>query len=94
MIGRQVLTPLDLERDFGLIGGDIFHGALTLDQMFSARPMLGHADYRGPIRGSTCAAPAPIRAAASPARPATTRRKRSCATCAGCLYKHVDELWG
>ena len=35
----------------GLIGGDIFHGALTLNQLFSARPMLGHADYRGPVKG-------------------------------------------
>jgi phytoene dehydrogenase-like protein len=51
VIGRQVLTPLDLEREFGLLGGDIFHGALTLNQLFSARPMLGHADYRGPIKG-------------------------------------------
>ena len=51
VIARQVLTPLDLERDFGLIGGDIFHGALTLNQLFSARPMLGHADYRGPLKG-------------------------------------------
>jgi phytoene dehydrogenase-like protein len=37
------MSQLDLERRFGLIGGDIFHGALTLDQLFSARPMLGHA---------------------------------------------------
>jgi phytoene dehydrogenase-like protein len=51
VIGQQVLSPLDLERDFGLIGGDIFHGALSLDQLFSARPMLGYADYRGPIKG-------------------------------------------
>jgi phytoene dehydrogenase-like protein len=51
VIGRQALTPLDLERQFGLLGGDIFHGALTLNQLFSARPMLGHADYRGPLRG-------------------------------------------
>lgn len=51
VIARQCLTPLDLERDFGLLGGDIFHGALTLNQLFSARPMLGHADYRGPIAG-------------------------------------------
>jgi phytoene dehydrogenase-like protein len=51
VVGRQILTPLDLERDFGLIGGDIFHGALSLNQLFSARPMLGHADYRGPLRG-------------------------------------------
>jgi phytoene dehydrogenase-like protein len=51
VIGRQLLSPLDLERDFGLLGGDIFHGALTLNQLFSARPMLGHADYRGPLKG-------------------------------------------
>jgi phytoene dehydrogenase-like protein len=51
IIGRQALSPLDLERDFGLLGGDIFHGALTLNQLFSARPMLGHADYRGPLKG-------------------------------------------
>ncbi|MDE2379037.1 NAD(P)/FAD-dependent oxidoreductase [Bradyrhizobium sp.] len=51
VLGRQILSPLDLERQFGLIGGDIFHGALTLNQLFSARPMLGHADYRGPLRG-------------------------------------------
>ncbi len=51
VIGRQVLSPLDLERQFGLLGGDIFHGALTLNQLFSARPILGHADYRGPLKG-------------------------------------------
>lgn len=51
VVGRQVLTPLDLEREFGLLGGDIFHGALTLNQLFSARPMLGHADYRSPVKG-------------------------------------------
>jgi phytoene dehydrogenase-like protein len=51
VVGRQIKSPLDLERDFGLVGGDIFHGRLTLDQLFSARPMLGHGDYRGPIPG-------------------------------------------
>ena len=51
VLGRMVLSPLDLERKFGLIGGDIFHGALTLDQLFSARPVLGHGDYRGPVKG-------------------------------------------
>jgi phytoene dehydrogenase-like protein len=50
VLGRRVLSPLDLEREFGLTGGDIFHGALALDQLFSARPVLGHADYRMPIR--------------------------------------------
>jgi phytoene dehydrogenase-like protein len=51
VLGRQVLSPLDLERTFGLVGGDIMHGALTLDQLYSARPMLGYGDYRGPIKG-------------------------------------------
>ena len=51
ILARKILSPLDLERDFGLIGGDIFHGALTLDQLFSARPVLGFADYRSPVRG-------------------------------------------
>jgi len=51
VVARQSLSPLDLEREFGLVGGDIFHGALSLNQLFSARPMLGYADYRGPIRG-------------------------------------------
>jgi phytoene dehydrogenase-like protein len=51
VIGRQALSPLDLEEQFGLVGGDIFHGAMSLDQLFWARPMLGYADYRGPISG-------------------------------------------
>lgn len=51
VIARQIHSPRDLERKFGLIGGDIFHGALSLNQLFSARPMLGHADYRGPLEG-------------------------------------------
>jgi phytoene dehydrogenase-like protein len=51
VIGRQIMSPLDLERTFGLVGGDIFHGALSLDQLFCARPMLGHGDYRGPLKG-------------------------------------------
>ncbi|HEY0940963.1 MAG TPA: NAD(P)/FAD-dependent oxidoreductase [Steroidobacter sp.] len=51
VLGRQIMSPLDLERTFGLVGGDIFHGALQLDQMFSARPMLGYGNYRGPLAG-------------------------------------------
>ena len=51
VLGRMTLTPLDLERRFGLTGGDIFHGALSLDQLFSARPVLGNANYRMPVRG-------------------------------------------
>lgn len=51
VLARQIFSPLDLERTFGLLGGDIFHGALDLRQIFSARPMLGFADYRSPIGG-------------------------------------------
>jgi phytoene dehydrogenase-like protein len=51
VLGRQIMSPLDLERTFGLVGGDIFHGRLQLDQMLSARPMLGHGNYRGPLPG-------------------------------------------
>jgi phytoene dehydrogenase-like protein len=51
MLGYRALTPLDLEREFGLVGGDIFHGRLSLDQLFSLRPLLGYARYRGPLRG-------------------------------------------
>jgi phytoene dehydrogenase-like protein len=51
ILGRQVLSPLDLERTFGLVNGDIMHGALSLDQLFSARPMLGYGNYRGPLPG-------------------------------------------
>lgn len=51
VIARQVLSPLDLEQRFGLLDGDIFHGQLGLDQLFSARPVLGHASYRMPVAG-------------------------------------------
>ena len=51
VIARQVLSPLDLERRFGMVDGDIFHGQLSLDQLFFARPVLGHADYRMPVPG-------------------------------------------
>jgi phytoene dehydrogenase-like protein len=51
VIARQIHSPLDLERKFGLIGGDIFHGQLSLDQLFSMRPLMGYAKYRGPLKG-------------------------------------------
>ena len=51
VIGRQVLSPLDLERKLSLIGGDIFHGKLSLNQLFSARPVLGYGAYRAPLKG-------------------------------------------
>jgi phytoene dehydrogenase-like protein len=51
LIAWRAWTPLDLENEFGLTGGDIFHGKLSLDQLFSLRPVLGYARYRGPVRG-------------------------------------------
>jgi len=51
VLGYRALSPLDLEREYGLIGGDIFHGALSPDQIFSARPMLGQGNYRGALKG-------------------------------------------
>jgi phytoene dehydrogenase-like protein len=51
ILGRQILSPSDLESRFGLVDGDIFHGQLSLDQLFSARPVLGYADYRMPVPG-------------------------------------------
>lgn len=49
VLGYKALSPLDLEREFGLVGGDIFHGSLGLDQLFSARPWLGQGNYRGAL---------------------------------------------
>ena len=51
VVARQVLTPLDLERSWGLTGGQIFHGELALDQFFAMRPLLGFGDHCTPIRG-------------------------------------------
>ncbi|MEW5864063.1 MAG: NAD(P)/FAD-dependent oxidoreductase [Pseudomonadota bacterium] len=51
VIAHSALSPADLEREFGLTGGDIFHGALGPDQLWSARPLLGYADYRTPVPG-------------------------------------------
>ncbi|PCI62260.1 MAG: FAD-dependent oxidoreductase [Kordiimonadales bacterium] len=50
IIARQIHSPLDLERKFGLVDGDIFHGQLTMNQLFSARPVLGHANYKMPLK--------------------------------------------
>jgi phytoene dehydrogenase-like protein len=51
VLARQILTPLDLERTFNLTGGNIFQGAMTLNQLFMFRPVPGFADYRTPIKG-------------------------------------------
>ena len=51
LLGHSALSPLDLEEKFGLPSGDIFHGALGLDQLWAARPLLGQADYQSGIPG-------------------------------------------
>ena len=51
IVGRIALSPLDLERRFGLVGGDIFHGRMSLDQLWAARPVLGAGAYRMPLKG-------------------------------------------
>lgn len=51
IIHRDVVSPLDLEREFSLTGGNIFHGRLTLDQMFNMRPVPGYSNYRSPVKG-------------------------------------------
>lgn len=51
VIDRQVLSPADIERRFGLTGGNIFQGAMTLNQLLFMRPVPGYADYRTPVRG-------------------------------------------
>ena len=51
VLHREVITPRDLEREFHLTGGNIFHGRMTLDQMFNMRPVPGYSDYRTPLKG-------------------------------------------
>lgn len=51
ILHREVLTPVDLEREFHITGGNIFHGRMTLDQMYNMRPVPGFADYRTPLKG-------------------------------------------
>ena len=51
VVGRQVIGPYDMEHTYHLPGGNIFHGELTLGQMFHARPAAGYADLRTPVRG-------------------------------------------
>ena len=48
---RQVIGPYEMEREWGLVGGNIFHGELSADQLFHMRPAAGYADYRSPIDG-------------------------------------------
>jgi phytoene dehydrogenase-like protein len=51
VVQRQILTPLDIERRFGMSGGHIYHGEHALDQLFTFRPLLGFARYRTPVKG-------------------------------------------
>jgi phytoene dehydrogenase-like protein len=51
IVHRQIISPYDMEHEYGLIGGNIFHGELTLNQLFHMRPAAGYADYRTPIKG-------------------------------------------
>jgi phytoene dehydrogenase-like protein len=51
VVAAQVITPADLEAEYGLYGGHIYHGELTLDQIATMRPILGYARYGGPVRG-------------------------------------------
>ncbi len=51
VLARQVIGPKQMQEEWGLIGGNIFHGELTVDQLFHMRPAVGYADYRTPIRG-------------------------------------------
>jgi phytoene dehydrogenase-like protein len=51
LIGRQVIGPHTMQEEYGLVGGNIFHGELTPGQMFHCRPAAGYADLRTPIRG-------------------------------------------
>jgi phytoene dehydrogenase-like protein len=51
IIDYQVIGPYDMEQELGLIGGNIFHGELSVDQLFHMRPAIGYSDYRTPLRG-------------------------------------------
>ena len=51
VLARQIIGPREMQEGWGLIGGNIFHGELTVDQLFHMRPSVGYADYRTPIRG-------------------------------------------
>jgi phytoene dehydrogenase-like protein len=51
VLPRPVIGPYEMEREWGLVGGNIFHGELSAEQLFHMRPAPGFADYRTPIRG-------------------------------------------
>jgi hypothetical protein len=51
VLGRHIITPLDLERDYGLVGGNIFHVPMTMEYSFDARPSPAFGGYRTPVKG-------------------------------------------
>jgi phytoene dehydrogenase-like protein len=51
VLHRQVIGPHEMERDYGLVGGNIFHGELSPDQLFHLRPAPGYADFTTPVKG-------------------------------------------
>ena len=51
IVDRQIITPLDMEQQYGLTSGHIFQGEHAMDQLFASRPILGWARYRSPIKG-------------------------------------------
>ena len=51
IVGTYTITPLDLEREYGMTGGNIFHGGMFLNQLFGSRPVPGWSDYRSPVEG-------------------------------------------
>jgi phytoene dehydrogenase-like protein len=89
VIARQIHSPLDLERKFGLVGGDIFHGRMSLDQFWAARPVLGAGDYRGPIRGLYLCG-----SGTHPGAPVTTRRGPSSRTARACAVRYGASTQG
>ena len=83
VLAREVITPLDLERTYGLTGGHVFHGELALDQWFVTRPLLGWARYRTPIRN--------LYLCGSGTHPGTGLSGRSGALAAGAIIKAMKQ---
>jgi phytoene dehydrogenase-like protein len=82
IVAREVITPLDLERTYGLTGGHIFHGEIALDQFFVTRPLLGWARYTTPIRN--------LFLCGSGTHPGTGLNGRSGSNAASVVLKHLS----
>ena len=83
ILHRQVIGPYEMEHDYGLVGGNIFHGELSTEQLFHMRPAPGYADFTTPIRASTSARRRRTAAVASPASPRWHAARASWPTSAG-----------